>query len=409
MNRAAALLFALGSAAAALAGCIAAPATGDDTGESQEALDRSLVVTPVDKTEVVQPSASTLAESKLAASVDKPVPARWTSPYAKSCAPYDAYTAALAEYTIACTGTIGPESFVVESGILRRTFDRCIARGSLLDVTLRDIDDLLKLQEPQYEKDIPRNPDGSAGMTIRECFVKPWTAWIAENFPTGTMNPCPDWIQLTVDPTSDVPTADGVAQFSKKLPKPTEKGVIEMPPAAAARVQTPKENFYYAVRYPLTLAAEAQRKCGTVESCGNLCTNGLEGFYVDTKRVNVRLPSQGLFVKEPTFQGLAIVGDPLWWLDPTSYAAGCNPYSAADYYHPMSFYRALPGARYGHRNRIGEKCSYWADPYHMIGQLIGDCVDPTDLSTCTMSHCDPTPITTPGPSSGAAGGGSPTP
>jgi hypothetical protein len=59
----------------------------------------------------------------------------------------------------------------------------------------------------------------------------------------------------------------------------------------------------------------------------------------------------------------------------------------ADYYHPMSFYRDVPGARFGHRNRVGEACSYWNGSYHMIGVLRTYCLSSTPDS-CTMTHCE---------------------
>jgi hypothetical protein len=418
MNRASALLFAVGTAISALAGCVATPATGDQTGESQDALTLGALasstslaqssaatsVTSAAATSVAAPTKAELTSSAFTTVVTRPtvVPPAWQSPYAKSCAPYDTYTAALAEFTIACTGTIGPDSFAVEQGYLRRKFERCQTKGGLLGVTLHDVDDLLKLQEDQFANDLVRAPDGVRPMTLRECYVRPWEAWLAENFADGT-NPCPNWYQLSADPSSDLPTPEGIARWGKLLPNANDQGVIEISRDAAIRLPAPKENFFYAVRFLGTAAVDARAKCGTAETCGNLCSNGLEGFYLDTKKVSVELPTK------VTYEGLAIVGDPLWWLDPTAYAAGTSPYLAADYYHPMSFYRALPGARYAHRNRAGERCSYYCEPYHMIGILVADCVDPLDPTTCSMSHCDPAPGPAPGPSSGAASPGSGSP
>jgi hypothetical protein len=405
MNRAAAFSFALGSALAMLSGCIATPATGDDTGETDQALDRSLVASTVDKSAAqtaLTPTAAQLAASKL--NPKPPVGPVWTSPYAAQCSRYDTYTAALAEFTIACTGTIGPDSFDVSGGFLKRTFEGCTSRLNHFHDSLRDIDDLLKLQEPEYERDPIVNADGSPAMTIRECYVKPWDAWKTwfQNTYGKAAEACPLWAQLSADPSSDIPTPDNAAKFAELLPDPDKEGVLPVSTESAMKVPSPKENFLYAVQFPPTFVATQPPRCGAAETCANACSNGLEGFYVDTRKVSVRLSEvDNGIAKPPTYQGLAIVGDPLWWLDPTCYAAGTSPYLAADYYHPMSFYRALPGARYAHRNRAGEKCSYYAEPYHMIGVLIADCVDPNDSSSCSMSHCEPAPVSTPSPGSGS--------
>jgi hypothetical protein len=60
------------------------------------------------------------------------------------CKSYDGYTAAIAEATIDCIGTIGPDSFVVNAlGMLVRGFPACTLPGDV-DSLLR-IDRLLSL------------------------------------------------------------------------------------------------------------------------------------------------------------------------------------------------------------------------------------------------------------------------
>jgi hypothetical protein len=418
MNRTAAHSFVLGSALLALSGCIAPTATSDETGESQEALLSAVptasLANDLAPATVVDKSASVLTTASPAISVaPRPVPPLFTFKDAKECAPYDVYTSALAEFTIACTGTIGPDSFAVRGGVLTRNFDKCVERkGVLLAATIEDIDDLLNLQHPVFEKDLVRNPDGSFPWSIRKCFVEPWiqwTQWLADRFAITNNASCPSWYQLVVDPTSDARTFDNAAEFGKTFPRADEKHIIQVKPEAALNFHMPKENYYYVVRFPAVPVGVAQPptpRCETPELCGNACSTGLAGFYLDTKKVQVQIPpadGSKLNSRGATYTGPVIVGDPLWWLDPVVYAVDTSPYLAPDFYHPMSFYRALPGARYAHKNRAGEKCSYYCydSNYHMIGQLVPDCVDPTNTATCTMTHCDPLPSTAPGPESGA--------
>src|SRR5882724_3784313 len=69
-----------------------------------------------------------------------------TSQALLDCTTYDGYTAALAEATIECTGTIGPNSFAVDllSGLLGRRFSACTVPGAVDSLLL--IDRLLSLQ-----------------------------------------------------------------------------------------------------------------------------------------------------------------------------------------------------------------------------------------------------------------------
>ena len=158
-------------------------------------------------------------------------------------------------------------------------------------------------------------------------------------------------------------------------------------------IPLPKENFLYSVTFPGTRIVTSNNIawCGTVQQCARTCSAGLPGFDAGVRKFQLEDKD-----RKVTFSGLAVLGDPLLWLDPTEYAAGASPYLVPGYYHPMSFYRALPGARYAHRNRAGESCSYYAAPYHMIGTLIPDCVDMNDKASCTITHCDPLPVATPG-------------
>src|SRR5690349_11278643 len=60
------------------------------------------------------------------------------------CTTYNGYTAALAEATVDCTGTIGPGSFSVDAlGLLSRNFSACTIAGA--GDTLLRIDRLLSL------------------------------------------------------------------------------------------------------------------------------------------------------------------------------------------------------------------------------------------------------------------------
>src|SRR5438477_387013 len=220
MNRFTASLFALGLGIGAvfMAGCGAAPLPDDADGDN----------------------------AKLVAVPPPPDPPA-------GCDRYEAYSSALAEFTVDCTGSIGPDSFLVDPrGFLRRNFQSCIPRLSTRNDQrnpLKDVDALLSLQLPGPEKFLRSNDDGSPVLIDKGVLLPPFHVCLAAAWKVGLWKyasdgrpPCPTWTKVGVDPQSDEPNAEGIAQFSKGLP--VLDGSTQLRPAPL-----PKENFYYAVAF----------------------------------------------------------------------------------------------------------------------------------------------------------------
>jgi hypothetical protein len=266
------------------------------------------------------------------------------------CSFLNNYTAAIAEATIACTGTLGPDSLAVgASGLLQRNFGQCSASVSPASSTqlMQTVDDLLSLQQ---RADVAN---------AKTCFPQQWSSWRASFLQSGNAV-CPTWSKVASIGTA---TVASVAQVVLGLPVlnglPTG-GILQDVLNAA------KENFLYLVSLPPSAPAQA---CGDALSCAAACTGGLPGFYVGQ-------------------QNQMVVGDPCWWLSSATYASGSDPFMQNDYYHPMSYYGDPPGDIYGHRNRVSEACSRWGGDYHYRGILRLDCVSPNDPNSPCSSICD---------------------
>jgi hypothetical protein len=258
------------------------------------------------------------------------------------CTTYNGYTAALAEATIDCVGTIGPDSFGVDpSGLLGRRFSACTVPGEV-DSLLR-IDRLLSLQlRPSL-------------VLANACFAQAWIEWLA-TIAARNISVCPLWTKLS---RAGSPTPDNVAQNIQTLPSLPDGNRDTVVPFG-------KEQFSYAVRLPSP--PPLLQQCRTAQTCAQACTGGLAGFYVGQS-------------------GDDIVGDPYWWVDPTDYGSS-SPYRAAGYYHPMSYADDdVPGAIYGDWARRGDPCSWWNGEQHVLGTLLEDKLVPSDSRTWA-SRCD---------------------
>jgi len=258
------------------------------------------------------------------------------------CTTYNGYTAALAEATIDCTGTIGPHSFFVDGlGLLARNFSTCtLPSGG--DPLLR-LDRLLSLQL-------------RVDLSLRTvCFAQAWTNWLLTAV-AANLSVCPVWTKLSA---TGSPTAPNVALNATTLP-----------PLPDSNPRTPvaygKEQFLYSVQFPSGLPL--LQLCRTPQSCAEMCTAGLAGFFVGRS-------------------GNDVMGDPYWWLDPTDYGSN-SPYANPYYYHPMSYADDdVPGAIYGDWERRGEACSWWNGVQHVLGSLVEDKLNPGNPRTWT-SRCD---------------------
>jgi hypothetical protein len=258
------------------------------------------------------------------------------------CTTYNGYTAAMAEATIDCIGTIGPDSFAVgPSGLLGRSFPACTLPGSV-DSLLR-IDRLLSLQ---LRLDLP---------LANVCIAQAWTDWLV-TVAAQNISVCPVWTKLSA---SGSPTPENVQQITETLPPLPDANPHTVVPYG-------KEQFLYSVRFPSP--PPLLQQCTTPQSCASACTGGLAGFFVGQS-------------------GDDIVGDPYWWLDPTDYGSN-SPYRDPGYYHPMSYAPDdVPGAIYGDWARRGDACSWWDGVQHVLGTLLEDQLDPSDSRTWT-SRCD---------------------
>jgi hypothetical protein len=266
-----------------------------------------------------------------------------------SCAALNHYTAAIAEATIACTGTLGPDSLTIgPTGLLQRNFTQCSATvSSSVGAGLRQtIDDLLGLQQ-------------RANVSAKACFAPQWASWRASFLNSGN-SVCPSW---TVIASLGTATFASVARVVGELP------ILSTLPIGGILqdvLDATKENFLYAVALPLPPPVQP---CGDALSCAQACTGGLPGFFLGT-------------------QNQLALGDPCWWLSSTTYASGSNPFQQNGYYHPMSYYGDPPGDIYGHRNRVSEACSRWGGGYHYQGVLELDCVSPGDPNSPCSSICN---------------------
>jgi hypothetical protein len=258
------------------------------------------------------------------------------------CTTYNGYTAAIAEATIDCVGTIGPDSFGIDAlGLLSRNFSVCTVPGGG-DPLLR-IDRLLSLQ---LRPDLPLR-------TV--CFAQAWTDWLVTML-AGNITVCPVWTKLSA---SGSPTPENVALNVATLP---------ILPDANPDTSVPfgKEQFLYSVAFPTHLPL--LQRCRTPQSCAKACSAGLAGFFVGVSGENV-------------------IGDPYWWLDSTDYGSN-SPYRSPGFYHPMSYADDdVPGAIYGDWARRGDTCSWWNGMQHVYGTLLEDRLDWYDPRTWT-SRCN---------------------
>jgi hypothetical protein len=258
------------------------------------------------------------------------------------CTTYNGYTAALAEATIDCIGTIGPDSFAVDpGGRLGRSFSACTLPGEG-DPLLR-IDRLLSLQLRPNELPL-----------ATFCMAQGWTNWLLA-IATQNVSVCPVWTKLSATGTA---TPDSVLQNIQTLPLlPDENPETPVPIG--------KEQFLYSVSLPIP--PPLLQGCRTAQSCASVCSGGLAGFFAGQA-------------------GPDVIGDPYWWLDPGDYGSN-SPYRTPNFYHPMSYADDdVPGAIYGDYARRGDACSWWNGDQHVYGTLLEDKLVPSDSRTWS-SRC----------------------
>jgi hypothetical protein len=314
-------------------------------------------------------------------------------------------TAALAEATVNCTGTIGPDSFEVKNGFLVNKFT-CTAevdaaakkngcgQKNYNECPLERVTKLLDLQN--FHTALPR---------FKECLTDRHDRW-SKLFDRTKMVTCPTWKEPTV---IGAVSKDGNHQRHLMLPNlkyvpapETDKAgsAVYVSPIRESRLPGPearsddqrfvdirvptKTSVLYNVFYP----DGVKRNCADPAVCAAQCAAFLPGFVV----------SAG---------GSQVLADPASWYREDNYGAKpCgqpgteDPYCPQDeFVHQMSVNSTSdgitvpPGDIYGHRNRanVGEHCDRWrpgtsASPgFDYETDLVLEC---TDLAqTNCLSRC----------------------
>lgn len=275
----------------------------------------------------------------------------------QDCAAYDSYTAALAELTAECQGTVDPRLYSVsKDGLLTPAFDKCPNDNT--GTILTKIRQLLSVQQ----------------RTARLPFAKQCIAGRFEvaqtKFAASGVKSCGVWKKTrVVNPI----TADVLVKVEAGLPKLPAQDTGR----PLAVLEQLKENSYYDV----SLGNDAGA-CKTGAECAAVCASAFPGFVL-------------------TGEGNTVLTDPIAWLLDTTYKSkASDPFLRATYYHPMSYYGPLPGVLFGDYSRyepcgpnaadplcVPEQCSYYAGN-HLKTFLQKDCLDPANIDTC-VSFCGP--------------------
>jgi hypothetical protein len=289
----------------------------------------------------------------------------------QDCDEFNGITAALATFTVDCTGTIGPDSYSqTTDGILSRNFTSCSRDPS----KLASIDQLLSLQLRTVRLPF-----------VKECIVGRWLDWKAQ-LAQNPVAECPVW-----DKQSTVNEATA-AQIDKVIPllnQLSQNGTINQPgtnltnAVGAVNIQQLfDEGYVYGVTFASGAQPSPNQKCQTAGDCAALCAGGFTGFVVRND------------------QGTVLTDGPYWLLDNTYPGASTDPFLKPSYYHPMSYYGPSPGTQFANRNRFSpcvpdpntgvvdpacqpEMCSYGASNIHL--RLKCDCLTPANNSTCPAS------------------------
>jgi hypothetical protein len=217
----------------------------------------------------------------------------------------DALLAALGRATLDCVGTVGPSTYETRSGALERTFTACVSGDRTL---LQRVDALLAVQSSRTGR----------GDDIAGHYVARWNAF-TDSFPHGRIAQCPTW---QLEGVIDAPTSESVPRFQH-----------------ARTSLIGKENYRYRVESP---------QCAQDGECDVRLAAACAGGFGPAFIVDLDPPRSRVEV------------DPAWWLTTYDYPDDLwNPFKLPGYYHPMSYYGALPGALYGAIQRAGEACSQW--------------------------------------------------
>lgn len=285
----------------------------------------------------------------------------------QDCSSYDAYSAALAELTVQCLGTLDPSSYGVnKEGLLAPRFEKCTLPDPKGQDRLRSIKQILSLQK--RTKTLP---------FAKSCMADRF-AVATQKLAQAGISSCPAWkLDRVVNPIN----SDVIGNVTGKLPKIPEEGLKDDGRPLGV-FDALKVNSIYKVELSPNAPKQA---CEGAAQCALACATAFPGFALDQVGDN------------------SILTDPVAWLLDTTYPTSTSdPYLRPGYYHPMSWYPAPPGALYGDYARFSpcgtnadgaglcapELCSYYTGGLHKMTKLQRDCLDDTDLSTCN-SYCGP--------------------
>lgn len=328
------------------------------------------------------------------------------APERTACADYGALTTALAEATVRCTGTIGPESFVVKGGLLQKTFTDCTIEVEAAckqnpdqECPRQTVAKLLELQN--FHSALPR---------YQQCLTDRYTRW-TELFERTELKACPMWKDPKV--IGGVSRA-GSAQLARMRPKlnyvevregkqPGTAVYTEPVPVNESRLPPPstrhndqrlvdiqvrtKSSILYNIAYS-SPEAQAQAQCKDPAVCAAQCAAFLPGFVVSAGG-NQLLADPASWFREDNFNS-----NPCW------NALSPDPYCPQqDFVHQMSVNSTSdgitvpPGDLYGDPNRanIGEHCDRWRSAtatspgFDYETNLVLECTDTT--KTICLSRC----------------------
>lgn len=311
---------------------------------------------------------------------------------ADACADYAGLTALLAEKTIACTGTIGPNSFAIDDqGQLKNNFDSCTAGdASARASNFESVTKLVRLQA--FRSALPR---------FQECLVDRYTRW-TELFKRTELKSCPAWKKLAVFGEGNAATSKQLGKMQLKFPYvPASPKNVRLPSPGAITQQSarlvptdlqpsPDERFAdihvpskSSILYEISYS-QPEPNCDDPAVCAAQCAAFLPGFVVSAA-------------------GNQLVADPAsWYRDRTTTTCSAvpsdDPWCPPNFVHQMSLYSTSsgpvpPGDLYGHPNRgnMGEHCDRWFpgvgnDPGFNYETDLGlECAD--DAQTICLSRC----------------------
>ena len=295
-------------------------------------------------------------------------PRTMAPPQTDICADYGGFTALLAEATIACTGTIGPESFEVQNGLLRNRFTTCTSAPE--KEKLEKVTKLLRLQT--FRKALPR---------FQECLTERYTRW-SDLFQRTNLKTCPVWTDATVIGEGDKATSTQLSKMQPNLPyvpaSERDPVVKPTPEQLLVGIQAPaKSSILYKIAYP-----QPEPACDDPAVCAAQCAAFLPGFVVSAAG-NQLLADPATWYRDRFTQTCATPGSDDPWCPPYIHAMATTRTSAGS--------TVPPGDLYGHPNRgdMGERCVRWLPPTetapgaNYVTDLVLECVAPGDcLSRC---------------------------